>query len=334
MRLLKNKLKTILIVLNFVVMIGLVVDVVVIRGGLINVGNRVSYVSDTVDVILSEVGTMKSDIEATLEEENSLLEDWNIDVIKTDFNKGTYTVSVEIMPKTYTDTTEAVIYFGTKEHSLKLDGFKFVGKATLPVEENYDGNVTVLFIDGNKKSTEVMSNYVGPVDGWRKVLNGTLSELPTVKDGELYVKADLEYNLTGITKAHKFKEFKMILENSDTEVELLSKDILAESAQESEDAEGESSETEEKEPEAISKLEGIIQLDEKSSVRAGSNVRIYLRAVDEDGYVYEYDLFSGKVLEDEGFEETGEEQVMHSYIKDSKGVFEIPKLDENKDESE
>ena len=333
MKLKKDKLKTILIILNILVLIGLIADVIVIRGGLVNVSNRVSYVSDTADVILSEVGNMKSDIEATLEEENSLLEEWSINVSKTDFEEGTYTVDITIIPKTYTDAMEAVIYFGTKEHNLKHDGFKYVGKATLPITESYDGNVTVLFVDGNKKSTEVMSNYVGPIESWRKVLSGSISELPTVKEEELSLKGDLEYKLDGLNKDDVFTEFKLVVENADTSIELTSKDLL-ENENDADSKEEDSSETEENGPEPVNSLEGTISLDETATVRESSNIRIYLRAVSEAGYIYEYDLFNGLVAKEEGFEFAEDYQEYHSYIKDEKGKFELPAIEKKKDESE
>ena len=69
----------------------------------------------------------------------------------------TYTVSVSVVPKEYTEDTKTSVFFGTNEIPLELDGIKYTGEATLPLSEDYAGNVTFLFVDGNKRSTEAVS---------------------------------------------------------------------------------------------------------------------------------------------------------------------------------
>ena len=58
-----------------------------------------SYTSDNTSVILSDVQTMQDDIKSTLEEEASLITDWDISLKSADFTDMTYTVSVSVVPE-------------------------------------------------------------------------------------------------------------------------------------------------------------------------------------------------------------------------------------------
>ena len=68
-----------------------------------------------------------------------------------------YTHLVSVVPKEYTADTKTSVFFGTNEIPLELNGIKYTGEATLPLSEDYAGNVTFLFVDGNKRSTEAVS---------------------------------------------------------------------------------------------------------------------------------------------------------------------------------
>lgn len=71
---------------------------------------QMSYTSDNTSVILSDVQTMQDDIKSTLEEEASLITDWDISLKSADFTDMTYTVSVSVVPKEYTEDTKPVYF--------------------------------------------------------------------------------------------------------------------------------------------------------------------------------------------------------------------------------
>ena len=75
---------------------------------------QMSYTSDNTSVILSDVQTMQDDIKSTLEEEASLITDWDISLKSADFTDMTYTVSVSVVPKEYTEDTKNQCIFRYK----------------------------------------------------------------------------------------------------------------------------------------------------------------------------------------------------------------------------
>lgn len=79
---------------------------------------QMSYTSDNTSVILSDVQTMQDDIKSTLEEEASLITDWDISLKSADFTDMTYTVSVSVVPKEYTEDTKPV-YFRYKRDTAR-----------------------------------------------------------------------------------------------------------------------------------------------------------------------------------------------------------------------
>ena len=75
---------------------------------------QMSYTSDNTSVILSDVQTMQDDIKSTLEEEASLITDWDISLKSADFTDMTYTVSVSVVPKEYTEDTKIQCIFAVQ----------------------------------------------------------------------------------------------------------------------------------------------------------------------------------------------------------------------------
>ena len=357
----KNILATVIIIIVAIaISLGILLAFVLNRLSVLS--NRISYLSDTADIILNDVSTLQSNIEATLEEESSLLESWSVDLLYTDFRTKTYTVDVTIIPKSYTDTTRAIIYFGTNEYELKLDGYSYKSKIVLPLGEKYDGNVTVLFIDGDKKATEVISGYKDVQHDFDDVLSGNATEMPVYRDGKLEIDGAFDFVLQGDDN-FKFTSLELIVDAGKKDIDTVNLKKLAEeqmgitdetgSASEdlyttenvgnpdsqdntdntdnmdnqsqNDDADNpdendntdEKSDTEEKSTGKLTLAEttekeesrkhveetaepttvaGTYEMKGEYEVENLQNIRIYLRAETEDGFVFEYDLFNATTV--------------------------------------
>lgn len=357
----KNILATVIIIIVAIaISLGILLAFVLNRLSVLS--NRISYLSDTADIILNDVSTLQSNIEATLEEESSLLESWSVDLLYTDFRAKTYTVDVTIIPKSYTDTTRAIIYFGTNEYELKLDGYSYKSKIVLPLGEKYDGNVTVLFIDGDKKATEVISGYKDVQHDFDDVLSGNATEMPVYRDGKLEIDGAFDFVLQGDDN-FKFTSLELIVDAGKKDIDTVNLKKLAEeqmgitdetgSASEdlyttenvgnpdsqdntdntdnmdnqsqNDDADNpdendntdEKSDTEEKSTGKLTLAEttekeesrkhveetaepttfaGTYEMKGEYEVENSQNIRIYLRAETEDGFVFEYDLFNATTV--------------------------------------
>ena len=195
---------------QFAIIAVLLVAFVQMKSSMDVLSNSIAYLTDNTDVIVSNMDSLQEDIEQTLEEENSLLESWAISMTDLDFASNTYQVHISIVPKNYTETMLAYIYFGVSEFELERDGYKYIGDANLPIDESYEGNVTILFVDGEQRSTEVLSNYDGIVNDFTDVLSGTLANMPEYSDGELKVNAECEYDLDGGDN-FMFNEFELVV---------------------------------------------------------------------------------------------------------------------------
>ncbi len=122
---------------------------------------QMNYMQDTVSIINSNLDNLGTNIAAQLEEETSLVEDYSVTLKEIDFANRSYTVDLMVVPKEYTESTETSVFFGTKEFSLQKDGFTYTGEATLPINQSYEGNMTVLFTNGTSRSTEIIKYYHG-----------------------------------------------------------------------------------------------------------------------------------------------------------------------------
>jgi hypothetical protein len=173
------------------------------------VGNQLSYLQDNTDIIMTDLHNMETNIETALEESASLIEEYSITVTDCDFSAGTYDVAISVIPKEYTETTETSIYFGTQEYPLTLQGFTFCGTATLPMDQAYDGNVTVLFTDGGRRSTEVLQSYTGFQTSLENVLYGSIANMPTYREGTLTVRDNAVVFLEG-NGSYEFAQLELI----------------------------------------------------------------------------------------------------------------------------
>ena len=293
------------------------------------VSNQMSYLSDTTSVLLSNVSSMQENIEASLEEQNSLLAHWEISLKEMNFADNSYTVSITVVPKTYTAATQVSVYFGTREFSLKLKSYQYVGEASLTLDESYDGNVTVLLADGDSRQTEVLSNYADVRTNLNSILAGILYEYPTYADGELSM------NLTGYLRVDagdffNFESLNMVLEVDEEEVR--SYDLAAMARGETTFGSIASVSTDQEEEDTLESVIGDILEDDEAEndasaanqaesalpvfdqenslnwlaysfavsdrlpVDPGSDIRIYLKAITDNGYTFTYDLYAAEIV--------------------------------------
>lgn len=275
--------------------------------------NQLTYLQDSTNVILSDVGNLQANIEKTLEEGASMIEDYSIDIVDMNFSKKTYDVSVSVIPKEYSDKTSVTVYFGTKECPLKADGYTFKGNMTLPLNQTFDGNITFLIANGSKKTTEVLQDYNGMNTDLSRVLSGSLEDAPTYKDGEIHLKSDCTFALDNID-LYEFTEFEMVADLNDVEIwsQDLMPDLKDETANESIEDPLLTTEVDTQETSQSFATSGTGESTCKFSyelpvntdgndadvVREDQHIRIYLRAVTKDGYRFEYDVFQGDYLGD------------------------------------
>lgn len=328
----QRRVAIILIVLNCLLVSGLGVNAYLVNAELRHLKNQMTYLSDTSSVILSGVDTMREDIEQTLQEEASLIEDWSIELKNTNFAMGTYYVTMTVVPKEYTEKTQVEMYFGTNKFKLNLENFKYVGEAQLSMNHRYDGNVTVLLVNGKKKNTEVLAGYQDIQAGFEEVLTGGLKVIPKFEDGILRVNQDFSYDISDKNK-YGFTDLNLVIESDGQTLETF--DLLADPSAvqksditENEKAENKKAENEktdneksdnekiEDEPdgenlsnenteistekdEAIEKLEPVYLLNgsyhvkNNYEVEEGAQIRIYLKGVCQEGFTFTYDLFRG-----------------------------------------
>ena len=189
-----------------------------VQSKLNEVTSQLSYLQDSTAMIQSNLNDMEANIEATLEEESSLIEDYTIQVTGIDLKADTYDVAITILPKEYTEATQTSIYFGTRAYDLELQGLAYKGSATLSLKNNYDGNVTVLFTNGEKRNTEVLHNYVGFPTQLAATLSGALAQTQdSYKNGTWEFSGDVSYELDG-HGVFSFTEFSLVTEVNGTTV--------------------------------------------------------------------------------------------------------------------
>lgn len=271
-----------------------------LRLQLSQISNQLSYMKDTLAVTQGEMGGLKSDIQAMLEEESSLIESYSIEVSSMDFAQGSYDVNISIVPKEYTDTMTISVYFGTREFYLEKDNFTYRGTAHLLLEEEYSGNVTVLFTDGTKKSTEILSRYKDLTNQLTNVLGVSMSASPTYKDGKFIVGSSVDVDLNGL-ETYSFTDCKYVIATSD-EV-LYQYDVLNDAKLEmpTEPEETEETETEETTV-TVGSIEKTIEEPVSLDVEGGKRVRIYVEATTDTGMVFHYEIFSGMTqFQSDGF---------------------------------
>lgn len=148
----------------------------------------------------------------------------------------TYTVSVSVVPKEYTEDTKTSVFFGTNEIPLELNGIKYTGEATLPLSEDYAGNVTFLFVDGNKRSTEVLDEFEGVTSVFKNVASGILADKPTFDNGSIKLGTDVDVAVMG-NDYFDFNSVQLVVASSGTELKTYDiRQLLAENGTDSADS--------------------------------------------------------------------------------------------------
>lgn len=186
--------------------------------------NQLTYLQDSTSVILSDMGNLQSNIEKTLQEEASMVEDYSITVAGLDFANQKYKVDISVVPKEYTDKTEVSIFFGTSETPLKRGKYAFNGSVDLPLDKDFDGNIIFLLSNGRKKTTEVLNDYQGLDLNLDRVLAAKLDKAPTYRNGELKLDADCDIELEGYG-LYTFASLELITMLDDKRID--TEDLLA-----------------------------------------------------------------------------------------------------------
>ena len=312
-------------------------------------GNQLAYLIDTNSILQSQMLNLQGNIELALEEEASLVEKYSIEVLDTDFERGTYQVKISVVPKEYSDSTKVSIFFGVNEIPLILNRYAYEGTTQLEFKDNYDSNVAFLIANGDKRNTEVLKDYVGLQTKLEDLLYGSIPKIPKIKDGKIYFEDEISYTLNTY-EDYGYETLELVLMVDEEEMKNVN---LIESLIENNDKEkndeggikdvfsnlfGVSIETAELGTEKVGNndaqeetasstlqivygLSGTTAFKENVTVEEGQSTRLFLRAKCENGYTLEYDLFSG-VIEAEGpngFAETVDYFVPNYCIYDKNG---------------
>lgn len=278
--------------------------------------NQLTYLQDSTSVILSDMGNLQSNIEKTLQEEASAIEDYSITVVGYDFANKTYKVDVSVVPKEYTDKTQISIYFGTTECPLKRGEYAFTSNMELPLDKNFDGNITFLISNGRKKTTEVLNDYEGLYLNLDKVLTANLEKEPTYRSGELRLDSVCNVELAG-NHLFDFESLNLVMMLDDKLV--AEEDLLAQMSglDGSEGGSGagtvDSTESTDSDSAATGTTSGISgsvscelaykvpeadteDSESEADIPEKQHLRILVRAKTIDGYWFEYTMFEGDYL--------------------------------------
>jgi hypothetical protein len=183
--------------------------------------------------------------------------------------------------------------------------------------------VTFLFVDGNKRSTEVLDEFEGVTSVFKNVASGILADKPTFDNGSIKLGTDVDVAVMG-NDYFDFNSVQLVVASSDTELKTYDiRQLLAENGTDSADSadtdsitsalsrkddakkDGSKNNTENDTSDALKEddgklhsLEGTVKIEDLIPVTAASNIKIYVKAVSAQGYTFTYDLFDGTVNQD------------------------------------
>ena len=288
-----NLKKNIFNAITIILLAALIAGAVLLNNRIKKLETQMSYTSDNTSVILSDVQTMQDDIKSTLEEEASLITDWDISLKSADFTDMTYTVSVSVVPKEYTEDTKTSIFYGTNEIQIELNG------------------------------TEVLDEFEGVTSVFKNVASGILANKPTFDNGSIKLGTDVDVAVMG-NDYFDFNSVQLVVASSDTELKTYDiRQLLAENGTDSADSadtdsitsalsrkddakkdgskndtENDTSDASKEDDGKLHSLEGTVKIEDLIPVTAASNIKIYVKAVSAQGYTFTYDLFDGTVNQD------------------------------------
>lgn len=280
--------------------------------------NQLAYLQDSTNVILSDMSGLQSNIEKTLAEEASMIEDYSITINSFDFAHETYRVDISVMPKEYTDRTQISIYFGTLECQLQQGRYAYTGSVNLPLEKSFDGNITFLLSNGKKKMTEVLTDYRGLELDLKEVLSATLEDAPTYRNGELRLTSNCDVMLDGINQ-FEFERLDMVTMLDNTRIgvqDLLTPLVSLDDVDSMTDIDGETIQGTEEATisqhtvSAVSGISGrtecefVYEMPEEDSQEQEDSaqdpetrhIRIFVYAKTTEGYRFECTVFEGDYL--------------------------------------
>ena len=186
------------------------------------------YLQDTNSILNEEVLNLQTNIQSALEEEGSLIERYTVEMLAIDLQKGTYQAKVSVVPKEYSDSTRTSVFFGVNEFPLTLNRYIFEGTMELSFTDIYDGNMTFLFSNGDKKNTEIAKNYVGIQTKLQELLYGSIETIPTYRNGKLVFDHVIEYSLNEYD-GKPYESLELILVANEKElkvVDLFTEDVI------------------------------------------------------------------------------------------------------------
>lgn len=327
-------------VVDFALIVALISAIYSTRQSTKELKNQITYLQDSIDIVQSDVTSMETNIEATLEEQSSHIETCSIRIEDWDFAHGNYVLKVNILPKEFNDTTQTSVFFGTKEYPLSFNGYGFEGLVVLPMGETYDGNVTILFEDGGRRITEVLRDYKDFQSGIREVLTARINSDPVYQVQNLSLKHDVVINLNG-GEDYQFESLVYVITVDGQEV--YKADVLGDAnsfaelpevtlpfekpedaVEETESSQNEAGENEEiVDPyihEAFSNISGTYQMSYEGAVLPEQEVRVFLRATTTSKDAFEYDLFRGTTnVSGNGFKSTENNHKEYLALYDKEG---------------
>lgn len=232
--------------------------------------SQTNYLIDSDTIMQSQLSNMMCYVDLLQQGEDSLIEEQSIRVVDMNFETGKYQVEIAVIPKEYSDTTKLSVFFGVNEVPLTFKQYRYVGSTVLSLEDNYDGNVTYLFAEGDKKQTEIISDYQDLSTQLETLLGGEMMEAPVYQNGSIQFDSEIWYALNELEN-YEYNIFQLILRINGEQHSVV--DIDREE-------------------------NGMIEFIEKCEIKEGDEVQLLLHAQCENGLCLEHDLFVGRIEEE------------------------------------
>lgn len=125
-----------------------------------NLQNSVGNISYNVN---SQIGQIANRVEEILMAQNNLTAEFSTEILDTDYRNGTVRLSMEAVPKTYTQGMGAVFVVDCGQgplefESIFVDSHTFTCQAEVPLTDSITASVVFISSDGTRH-TQVLDNY-------------------------------------------------------------------------------------------------------------------------------------------------------------------------------